>query len=219
MFHLNSSLTCALTSSPVSYFCQAVKFGYWYKKNKPGHWTNTSYFFIYDKSIRKYSSCEPRPQQDFSFRLMCFKSFSEGNLYLLTCMCSHKTRRWLHYLILNCIHPLHRITPCPPVPLSTKYVTGMIKLVFKLQLVRKFCTQESIALRDSMSSEMVCAELWRERMLLRYLQRCKQVEDWLIIVDKKCFFFYLSFFPFSFFMPTGVLTPDPSLSSQADLFI
>lgn len=96
MFHLNSSLTCALISSPVSYSCQAVKFGYWYRKNKPGALNNTCYFFMHDKSIRKYSSCELRPQQDFSFRLMCFKSFSEGNLYLLTCISSHKTRRMVN---------------------------------------------------------------------------------------------------------------------------
>lgn len=61
------------------------------KRTNQEHWTNICYFFM--KSIRKYSSCELRPQQDFSFRLMCFKSFSEGNLYLLTC---HKTRRMVN---------------------------------------------------------------------------------------------------------------------------
>uniref|UniRef100_A0A2P2KYX2 Cyclin-H1-1 isoform X2 n=1 Tax=Rhizophora mucronata TaxID=61149 RepID=A0A2P2KYX2_RHIMU len=40
--------------------------------------------FYIMQAYRKYSSCEPCPQQDLSFRLMCFISLSVGKLYFFT---------------------------------------------------------------------------------------------------------------------------------------
>lgn len=69
--------------------------------------------FAQNKLYGTYSSCELCPQQDFSFRLMCFISFSVGNLYFLTYKCckqkytSNSTKPCI-YLLLNWIgHVLH----------------------------------------------------------------------------------------------------------------
>lgn len=86
-FHLNS-WTCASISFPVSYPCQVIKEEHGFRTNQCS--LITMLISAQSMNYRQYSSCEPWPQQDFSFRLMCFISFSEGNLYFITCIHSQQ---------------------------------------------------------------------------------------------------------------------------------